>query len=767
MAVVKPLSSTRQEPPATRPAAGVKPAHALPARRPFRDNPPLILAGIVILLAALGGIVWLADRTSTLSPDFLTEVVLIALSATNVTMLLALVFVLARNVIKSLIEGRRGLPFGRFRAKLVLAMLGMTVIPSVLVLIVGSRVVMTSVDRWFNAPMEDILAGANSIAADFYQERQRLVADEAAQMAKALASVDLNANMTSVQNVVTPRVTAQRVSMVQVYRVVRAPNQPIEVVSVVDVASPAMPQGWSRGSAATLAGRAASGNEAAPESIEPIATGGDLLHVATPIRHPSGHVVGAVVASEYLSGQFADQARRMSKAYEDYSQLRVLKQPLAGVYVSFFVMVTLLILVGSTWMGLYLAKRITRPVLLLSEAAKEIGAGHYDHRIKHEGSDEFGSMVDAFNAMAAEVSQSRQRLERASVDLERKHEEGEGRRRYIEAILERIATGVVSIDRAGRIGTINPSALRLLELGGDVIGRAAVDVFARQDLAPINDVLDPAARARMDSFAQEVALVRDGRERHVVAAATRVAGTDGVLDGTVLVVDDVTPLIRAQKVAAWREVARRLAHEIKNPLTPIQLSAERLRRKLGDVEPPLQDLVQECTSTIIGEVESLKGLVDEFSQFARMPAPRAVPTNLHAFLNDTLSLYDGLFADVEFVKQYDPGVAQVRVDPEQMKRVMINLIDNAIEAMGRQGSMVIETAREVSNSLVRIVVADTGPGIPPAERDKLFLPYYSTKGRGSGLGLAIVRRIVAEHGGNIDVTDNVPSGTRFIIELPA
>jgi two-component system nitrogen regulation sensor histidine kinase NtrY len=737
-------------------------------RRPFRDNPPLILAGIIILLAALGGIVWLADRTSTLSPDFLTEVVLIALTATNLTMLLALVFVLARNVIKSFVEGRRGLPFGRFRAKLVLAILGMTVIPSVLVLIVGSRVVMTSVDRWFNAPMEEILAGANRIAADFYHQRQRLVADEAAQMAKALGSLNFDApQVTSVQNVVTPRVTSQRVSMVQVYRVVRTPGQPIEVVSVVDVASPSMPQGWARGASAGLAARAASGNEAPPQTIEPVATGGDLLHVATPIRNGAGQIVGVVLASEYLSGQYADQLREMSKAYEDYSQLRVLKQPLAGVYVSFFVMVTLLILVGSTWMGLYLAKRITRPVLMLSEAAKEIGAGHYDHRIEHEGSDEFGSMVEAFNAMATEVSQSRRRLERASVDLERKHEEGEGRRRYIEAILERIATGVVSIDRAGHIGTINPSALRLLELGGDVVGSSAVDVFARPDLVPINDVLDQAARAKMDSFAQEVALVRDGRERHVVAAATRIAGADGSFDGTVLVVDDVTPLIRAQKVAAWREVARRLAHEIKNPLTPIQLSAERLRRKLSDVDPKLQDLVQECTSTIIGEVESLKGLVDEFSQFARMPAPRAVPTDFHAFLNETLSLYDGLFANVAFRKQYDPAVAQVRVDPEQMKRVMINLIDNAIEAMGRQGTIVIETARDLSNSLIRIVVADTGPGIPAAERDKLFLPYYSTKGRGSGLGLAIVRRIVAEHGGSIDVTDNVPTGTRFIIELPA
>jgi len=747
----------------SRPAA--KPA--APARRPFRDNPPLILAGIVILLVVLGGIVWLADRTSTFSPDFLTEVVLIALSVTNVTMLVALAFVLARNVIKSIMEGRSGLPFGRFRAKLVLAMLGMTVVPAVLVLIVGSRVVLTAVDRWFNAPMADILAGANSIAGDYYQERERIVADQASRLARSLSRIDLGtAEIATVQNVVTPEVAGQRISMVQVYRAVRVPNQPIEVVSLVDVASPSMPQGWARASADRLAARAAAG-EAAPSIEEPMAEGGLLKHVATAVRNASGQITGVVVASDYLSGDLAERARQMSKAYEDYIQLAVLKQPLAGVYVSFFVMVTLLILVGSTWMGLYLAKRITRPVQMLSEAAKEIGAGHYDHRIEHEGSDEFGSMVEAFNAMAAEVAQSRRRLERAGLDLERKHDEGEGRRRYIEAILERIATGVVSIDRAGRIGTINPSALRLLELTGDVIGNAAVDVFARPDLAPVNDVLDQAARAKMDSFAQEVALVRDGRERHVVAAATRVAGTDGSFDGTVLVVDDVTPLIRAQKVAAWREVARRLAHEIKNPLTPIQLSAERLRRKLSDVAPPLQDLVQECTSTIIGEVESLKGLVDEFSQFARMPAPRAVPTELHAFLSDTLAIYDGLFASVEFQKHYDPAVTQVRLDPEQMKRVMINLIDNAIEAMGRQGTIVIETARDVPNSLVRIVVSDTGPGIPAAERDKLFLPYYSTKGRGSGLGLAIVRRIVAEHGGSIDVTDNMPTGTRFIIELPS
>jgi two-component system nitrogen regulation sensor histidine kinase NtrY len=746
--------------------AGPAPAAAPAARRPFRDNPRLILAGIVMLLAVLAGLLVVEDRTSRLAPDFLAEVVLYALSATNLTMLLALVFLLARNVIKSVVEGRRGLPFARFRAKLVLTMLGMTVIPAVLVLLVGSRVVLTAVDRWFNTPVDEILSSANSIAADYYQERQRAVSELAARLSADLARVDLSAaDVTRVRGVVSPAVAGPRPGLVQVYRVVPGADGQPAVVPVVDVASPSIPQGWARASTDRLAGQVVSRAEPAPWIVEPLPEGGELLRVAQPVRSGDA-VTGVVVASEYLAGSLAERSRRMTQAYEDYTQLRVLRQPLAGVYVSFFVMVTLFILVGSTWLGLYLAKRITRPVQALSEAAREIGAGHYDHRIQHEAADEFGAMVDAFNTMAAEVASSRRRLERASLDLERKHQEGESRRRYIEAVVERIATGVVSIDRTGRIGTINSAAIRLLELDAGVAGRTAVDVFARPDLAPVNALLDQSARARTDSVAQEIALMRDGRERHLAAAATRVVSADNSYDGTVLVVDDVTPLIRAQKVAAWREVARRLAHEIKNPLTPIQLSAERLRRKLTDLAPPLQELVQECTATIVGEVESLKGLVDEFSQFARMPAPRAVPTDVSALISDTLTLYDGLFTDVRFERVLEPAVVDVRVDPEQLKRVLINLIDNAIEAMHRSGTICIETARDLPNGFARITVADDGPGIPESEREKLFLPYYSTKGRGSGLGLAIVRRIVAEHGGSIDVTDNVPRGTRFTIELP-
>jgi two-component system nitrogen regulation sensor histidine kinase NtrY len=444
----------------------------------------------------------------------------------------------------------------------------------------------------------------------------------------------------------------------------------------------------------------------------------------------------------------------------------VLRQPLTGVYLSFFLMLTLMILVAATWMGLYLAKRITRPIQVLATAASEIGAGHFEHRVVAETRDEFGSLIEAFNKMAGDLATSRRRLERSAVDLERKHQLVESRRRYVETILQRIAAGVVSVDAAGRIGTINAAASRLLGLEPAVVGEPAAGVFSAPELKPLAVLIDETARDRQDMPPREVAIDRGGRELHLAVMTTPLRRDDGVADGVVMVFDDVTPLIRAQKVAAWREVARRLAHEIKNPLTPIRLCAERMQRHFSAAPAATRQLVDECTTTIVGEVESLKELVDEFSQFARMPAPRAQPTDLHPLLGDVLNLYRGIFPGIELRTRFAEALPSVSVDPEQIRRVLINLVDNAIEAMDRRGTIDVETQHVPADNLVRIVVADDGPGIPAAERDKLFLPYYSTKQRGSGLGLAIVRRIVAEHGGSIEVTDNAPHGTRFAVELP-
>jgi two-component system, NtrC family, nitrogen regulation sensor histidine kinase NtrY len=752
----------------------IRPSHSdtraqppVASRRPFRDNPRLILAGIAALVAVLVAIVAIVNWTPRLSPDFLIEVVLYALLAADLTMLVALVFVLARNVIKLIVERRRALPFARFRAKLVAVLLSMTLVPALLVLIAGSEVIRTSVDRWFNAPMDDILSSANKIAGDYYHERQVLVGDHATRLARTLSANALAAtDVRPIRDLITPDVSLQRVKMVAVYRVDMATPGSPHVEPVVDVVATEMPAGYNRASADRLAAQALAG-KADTRSVEALGASGDLLHAAAVIRSRDGRPVGVVVATDYLTGDLASRSRRMTQAFENYNQLRVLKRPLTGVYLSFFVMVTLLILVGSTWIGLYLAKRITRPVQMLAAAAREIGAGRLDQRVEPQSNDEFGSLVEAFNTMAGELAASRRKVERSTIELERKHQEGEGRRRYIETILERITTGVVSVDAAGVITTINSAAARLLSLSRSTVGQPFHAALERPDLRPLAALLAGAGGGgQADAAAQEIAIPRDGQELHLAVVATPLAGESGAPEGAVLVLDDVTPLIRAQKVAAWREVARRLAHEIKNPLTPIQLCAERMRRHFTGGAPAAKDLVEECTATIVGEVESLKGLVDEFSQFARMPAPRTVPTDLAQLLTETLALYNGIFSDVRIEQRFAEDIPLVRLDVEQIRRVIINLVDNAVEAMDRKGHIAIETQLDRPNGLARVMVADDGPGIPPAERDKLFLPYYSTKRRGSGLGLAIVRRIIAEHGGNIEVADNTPHGTRFTIELP-
>jgi two-component system, NtrC family, nitrogen regulation sensor histidine kinase NtrY len=759
-ATVTPLTARRTD------SAGRAAQQPPRRRRPFRDNPRLILAGIGVLLAVLAALLALANGSSRFSPDFLSEVVLYALLAGDLTMLVALGFVLARNIVKLVVERRRALPFARFRAKLVLLLLANTFVPAVLVLLVGSELIRTSMDRWFNTPMDEILSSANKIAGDYYHERQMLVHNHALRIAQALASTDLTASdVRPIRELLAPDVTLQRIQMIEIYRATPSNRSLPRLDRVVDVAAPALRAGYNRTAVDRLAAQAFNGGSEA-DSIETLTTSGDLLHAAAVIHARDGHAIGVVVATDYLTSDYAARARGMTQAFEKYNQLRVLRRPLAGVYLSFFLMVTLMILVSATWMGLYMTKRITGPVQRLAAAAREIGAGRLDQRVEPQSNDEFGALVVAFNTMASELAASRRKVERSTVELERKHQEVEGRRRYIETILERITTGVVSVDVAGAISTINSAAARLLNLDRHSIGQPALAALDRPDLQAIGAMLAGAGRGKTEPGVQEIAIAREGQELHLAVVVTALAGGAGTSEGAVLVFDDVTPLIRAQKVAAWREVARRLAHEIKNPLTPIQLSAERLRRHFSGAPAHAKALVEECTTTIVGEVESLKGLVDEFSQFARMPSPRTVPTDLSKLITDTLALYNGLFTDVRIEHLFGPGVPLVRLDPEQIRRVIINLVDNAIEAVNRHGIIVVETQLDAANSLVRVMVGDNGPGIPVADREKLFLPYYSTKRRGSGLGLAIVRRIIAEHGGTIEVGANTPSGTRFTIELP-
>jgi two-component system nitrogen regulation sensor histidine kinase NtrY len=568
---------------------------------------------------------------------------------------------------------------------------------------------------------------------------------------------------------------------------VPTPSGERDAVFLLALEAGAPPRDIVRASADRIAARvAASGRVDATD--DEVGSGGILARAAAPVRNVDGVVVGVVVVSLHVPEDLATGARLVQARYDAYKQTEVLESPLLALYLAPFVTVTLLILVSATWLGLYVAKRITRPVQMLAEGARAIGEGRLDLRLEPQTGDELGALVEAFNTMAAELGTSQERLEQSRLALELKNTEVDARRRYIETILDRVATGVISLDAEGRISTLNGAAERLLGLDHTALGLEATQVFSREDLRVLLPLVEATTRVRQSrgtgpggvlaGTLEELTLTREDREIHLAAAATVLSGTSGEVEGAVMVLDDVTPLIRAQRVAAWRDVARRLAHEIKNPLTPIQLSAERLRRHFSTAAPDTLSLVDECTGAIVTEVDALKNLVDEFAQFARLRGPKMAPADLNGVVADVVRLYAGVLQSSLVVLQprLAPDAPRVRVDVEQIRQVIINLVDNALEALGGPGAgrrpdgaaplIAITTERDEPQQVLRFTVVDNGPGVPAADRDKLFMPYYSTKGRGSGLGLAIVRRIISEHGGQITVDAAQPTGTVFTVELP-
>jgi len=746
-----------------------------PHRRPL-DNSRVLILGVVLLVGILVAAIWLPGMIGL---EQTSEVNVYALAAVNVTIVLVLIFVLARNVSKSWVERRQGAPFARLRAKLVFALLAMTIVPATLVLVIGSQFLSRSADRWFSVPVDDALEAAKEVATVYYRERQESASLRAVRLADILPPADLEEGLVpALQMIARGELATMRDGLLEIYQTVPTPAGARDAVFLLALEAGAPPRDAVRASADRIAARvAASGQAAATE--DDVGSGGVLVRAAAPVRNSDGIVVGVVVASLHVPAALTVQSRRATAAYEQYQQLQVLQGPFQGLLLSVFLTLTLLILVSATWMGLYVAKRITRPVQMLAEGARAIGAGQLDLRLEPQTGDELGSLVEAFNTMAAELGTSKDRLEHSRLALEQKNIEVDARRRYIETILERIATGVISLDASGRISTINGAAARLIGVDATAIGQQAAVVLGREDLRvllPLVEATRPGG-PRVGSL-EEVTLTREEREVHLAAAATVLQGADGTPEGAVLVLDDVTPLIRAQRVAAWRDVARRLAHEIKNPLTPIQLSAERLRRNFASAPPNARALVDECTGAIITEVDALKNLVDEFAQFARLRGPKMAPADLNAIIADTARLYAGVLqaSSVVLEQHLAADVPLVRVDVEQIRQVIINLVDNALEALGGPAAVtrpdgtapviVLATERDEARQMLRLTVVDNGPGVPAADRDKLFMPYYSTKGRGSGLGLAIVRRIINEHGGTIEVGDAVPTGTRFTIDLP-
>jgi two-component system nitrogen regulation sensor histidine kinase NtrY len=464
------------------------------------------------------------------------------------------------------------------------------------------------------------------------------------------------------------------------------------------------------------------------------------------------------------------QARKVAgirSTLDEYRRLQPTAGHIRGAYLLELLLAFSVVLVLALWMGFRLAKGVTGPIRALAEGTAEVARGNLDVRVQATTDDEVGFLVESFNQMTADLHSARTGLERQATELER-------RRRYMEIVLGNIGAGVVSVDPEGRISTINPSAQRYLAIpaGTGLLGQRLADVANRpellEEIEELSEQLRPGLR---ESIRRQLQVRLSDDVATLFVTLTIMHDEAGEPLGTVVVFDDYSQLVKVQRMAAWREVARRIAHEIKNPLTPIQLSAQRIRRRfrarLAD-DPSEAKIFDECLDAITSQVDSLKLLVDEFSNFARLPTATPAPDDLNRIVTEAVASYAGT-EQVTFVTELDPELPIVEVDREQMRRVLTNLIDNAVAAVrrcGQAGRVELRSLYDAALQSVRLEVSDDGDGIRAEDRRRVFEPYFSTTEKGTGLGLAIVSRIVADHRGYIRVQDNEPKGTRFVIELP-
>jgi two-component system nitrogen regulation sensor histidine kinase NtrY len=730
------------------------------ARKRFQNNAKLVAAVTLGLLTVFLVAEWVLRKSRDFEPDFASSALLFGLTVINLSLLLVLVFVLGRNLVRMLMEWRRGVFGARLRVQLLLVFLLMAVAPSVLLLLVGSDLIHQTVDRWFNVDVERILSSSQVLERSLREsaaDRSRVHARALAREIRARGLLG-DTQLGRLRRTVGARARELEIDLVNVF----TPEG--EIVAVMDPRLPPATS-WDAASAEALADAALAGREA--EAI--VAFGaGELARVAVPVRGADGQATGAVVVSSFISAEVARAGRDVRDHYTKYRKTQTYRDPIVSFYRSLYVFPALLILFGAVWLALYLARRITTPLRLVAQGAERIAAGQRGVRVDFpSGSEEPRALIASFNRMSERLARSEEEVEFSRAGLLRKNQELEERRKLTETVLETVGTGVVVVDEEGTITTLNAAAQRLLELEGSAVGLAVERILRGPGRDEIRGLVLRLLSGRVARQEREVLVPSRERDRHLAVTVVSLPGSLGAAPGALLVVDDLTPLMKAQKVAAWGEVARKLAHEIKNPLTPIQLSAQRIRKAWIKSAPDFDEVLSECSRAIVDEVEALKNLVDEFAQFARLPAANLQPTSLQEIVDQALSLYDGLFPGVAIERREAADLPQLRLDPDQMKRVLINLVDNSIAAMDERGRIVVATEYDRGEGRARLIVSDSGPGIAPADRDQLFVPHFSTKKRGSGLGLAIVSRIIQEHLGSIRVEDNEPKGARFVVELPA
>jgi nitrogen fixation/metabolism regulation signal transduction histidine kinase len=485
---------------------------------------------------------------------------------------------------------------------------------------------------------------------------------------------------------------------------------------------------------------------------------------------PAG-TVGNILVGIPLPKNYTPVLEQMKRHEQNQQALGREAKRIKVLYVTLELILAVLVLFVATWLSLFVAKLVTRPVEALAEATREISEGHLGHRVEVSAADELGELVASFNRMTVELESSRRRIEQSARELTETNTELEQRRRHIETILESIPTGVLSLDPEKCVTHGNMAFARMFtpQAGAPAMGSTLQSIFSSEVADDLEHLMRRADRMGVVAAQFEIPVEKNNKVNASVTVASVQHGAQRL--GYVIVFEDFSDLLKAQQEAAWREVARRVAHEIKNPLTPIALSADRIRRHLERGSAPDEaslSVIHGCAETIRAAVQTVRSLVDEFSSLARFPAAQPRPADINAIVENALAMFEGRLGGIDVQTQLDSCLPLAMADPEAIKRALANLIDNAAEAT--QHSLVreihIATALVESKDALEITVADTGPGIDREVKEKLFLPYFSTKKRGTGLGLAIVRRIVEDHHGSIRVEENQPSGAKFIVELP-
>jgi two-component system, NtrC family, nitrogen regulation sensor histidine kinase NtrY len=740
-----------------------------------------VLAGIILIVLSLAATQILLHRTSVGSPRFIRMTFLFYSGTVVVVLaLLILATVLGRNLIKLYFERKSGQVGSGFKTKMVSTFIALSLLPAVLLGVMSYGLIRSS-EAWLWAPPTQIMENSQAIAQQYFSEAEKRSKYFASFIAGYIQSKGPQSEVRlSLQELCYQydlgniRVFDSRgMLLADAGNRLSCPGPPEVRYSLSDHQKEIY----------GLMAQSVSGKQQAFQTarVTPNNALCEITWATALIRDSHGNVAG-VVLTESINPQSAKfSALSIEEGYKKYEQLKEEKTALRINTLLFLVLLTLLIVFAFSWFALYLAKRITVPIEALAQGAAAVAAGNLGHRVDCQAIDELGSLVTSFNRMTSDLQENEKRIEAAQQSLVQTNTELDNRRRYIETVLQTIATGVISLDSDFRIRTMNQAATRMLQ----------------SENSPVNtrfeDVVPPSARRIMGSLLQKAAVlgtvVRNielsfqGKSIQLAATVTPLDDITGRRRGWVIVLDDMTELIRMEKMSAWQEVARRMAHEIKNPLTPIQLSAERILYRYKQIfsaddfpESRQEELVKydkllnECIRTIIEEVGSLKSLVDEFSRFARLPEVRLEEkADLHRIIENALNLYDGRIAGVSVQKDFDANIPSLRLDPEQMKRVFINLFDNALEAMAENSKnklLHIRTSLNIRMETVSIEVADTGRGFPEEYQGSLFLPYFSTRKGGTGLGLAIVRQIVTDHHGNVRAEPNAPGGAKIIIDLP-